>query len=140
MSINLSAFVVAALASAATWSSAADAAPLPSTSLPNHDGSNLVTQIDSRGFGAGLAGGVVGGIIGGALVAPRAYGGTYYVERPYYPPTYYYEAPPPPPPPRVYYEPAAPEDAHSYCMRRFRSYDPRTGTYLGYDGYRYPCP
>ncbi len=27
-----------------------------------------------------------------------------------------------------------------YCMRRFRSYDPRSGTYLGYDGYRHRCP
>jgi BA14K-like protein len=26
------------------------------------------------------------------------------------------------------------------CARRFRSYDPRTGTYVGYDGIRYPCP
>lgn len=27
-----------------------------------------------------------------------------------------------------------------YCMRRFRSYDPASGTYLGYDGRRHPCP
>ena len=27
-----------------------------------------------------------------------------------------------------------------YCMRRFRSYDPGSGTYLGYDGLRHPCP
>lgn len=27
-----------------------------------------------------------------------------------------------------------------YCMRRFRSYDPRSGTYLGNDGYRHRCP
>ena len=25
-------------------------------------------------------------------------------------------------------------------MRRFRSYDPRSGTYVGYDGQRHPCP
>lgn len=31
-------------------------------------------------------------------------------------------------------------DAVSYCMQRFRSYDPRSGTYLGYDGLRHPCP
>ncbi|MGR7995061.1 MULTISPECIES: BA14K family protein [unclassified Xanthobacter] len=31
-------------------------------------------------------------------------------------------------------------DAVAYCMQRYRSYDPRTGTYLGYDGYRHPCP
>lgn len=28
----------------------------------------------------------------------------------------------------------------SYCMQRFRSYDPQSGTYLGYDGQRHPCP
>jgi hypothetical protein len=28
----------------------------------------------------------------------------------------------------------------SYCARRFRSYDPATGTYLGYDGVRHACP
>lgn len=32
------------------------------------------------------------------------------------------------------------DDAVAYCMQRFRSYDPRTGTYLGYDGLRHPCP
>jgi hypothetical protein len=28
----------------------------------------------------------------------------------------------------------------AYCMRRFRSYDPASGTYLGFDGIRHPCP
>jgi hypothetical protein len=28
----------------------------------------------------------------------------------------------------------------SYCAQRFRSYDPSTGTYLGYDGIRHSCP
>jgi hypothetical protein len=27
-----------------------------------------------------------------------------------------------------------------YCMQRFKSYDPASGTYLGYDGVRHPCP
>ena len=31
-------------------------------------------------------------------------------------------------------------DAVAYCMQRFRSYDPASGTYLGYDGRRHPCP
>jgi hypothetical protein len=38
---------------------------------------------------------------------------------------------------------AAPEysggDAQS-CAMRYRSYDPASGTYLGYDGIRHPCP
>jgi hypothetical protein len=28
----------------------------------------------------------------------------------------------------------------AYCMQRYRSYDPASGTYLGYDGLRHPCP
>jgi hypothetical protein len=31
-------------------------------------------------------------------------------------------------------------DAVAYCMRTYRSYDPQSGTYLGYDGQRHPCP
>jgi hypothetical protein len=28
----------------------------------------------------------------------------------------------------------------AYCASRFKSYNPATGTYLGYDGLRHPCP
>jgi BA14K-like protein len=44
-------------------------------------------------------------------------------------------AAPPPPPPRYY-------DGRSveWCLHHYRSYDPNSGTYLGYDGYRHPCP
>ncbi len=31
-------------------------------------------------------------------------------------------------------------DAVAYCSQRFRSYDPASGTYLGYDGNRHACP
>ena len=31
-------------------------------------------------------------------------------------------------------------DAVSYCMQRYRSYDPKSMTYLGHDGIRRPCP
>jgi hypothetical protein len=31
-------------------------------------------------------------------------------------------------------------DATTYCSQRFKSYDPSSGTYLGYDGVRHPCP
>jgi hypothetical protein len=31
-------------------------------------------------------------------------------------------------------------DAVAYCSRRFRSYDPISGTYLSLDGVRRPCP
>jgi hypothetical protein len=40
----------------------------------------------------------------------------------------------------VVVEPRVGGDAVAYCMQRFQSYDPRTGTYLGYDGERHPCP
>jgi hypothetical protein len=31
-------------------------------------------------------------------------------------------------------------DGVQYCINRFRSYDVRSGTYLGYDGRRHACP
>jgi hypothetical protein len=78
------------------------------------------------GWGPAIAGGIIGGaIVGGALAAP--YGPGYYGPG-------YYGAPPP-----VAYGPP-PGDAVAYCMQRFRSYDPGSGTYLGYDGARHPCP
>ena len=71
------------------------------------------------GGGAGVAAGILGGMmLGGMLAGPRYYD---YAPGPYYGPGYY-------------------GDAVGYCMRRFKSYDPNSGTYLGYDGYRHPCP
>lgn len=32
------------------------------------------------------------------------------------------------------------QNAVDYCMRRYRSYDPGSGTYVGFDGRRHPCP
>ncbi len=34
----------------------------------------------------------------------------------------------------------AQQDAIAYCMQRYRSYNPRTGTFTGYDGLQHPCP
>jgi hypothetical protein len=31
-------------------------------------------------------------------------------------------------------------DPTSYCASKFRSYNPSSGTYLGNDGLRHPCP
>jgi BA14K-like protein len=28
----------------------------------------------------------------------------------------------------------------AWCERHYRSYDPASGTYLGYDGFRHACP
>ena len=73
------------------------------------------------GVGAGLLGGA---IIGGMLAAPYYYGNGAYA----------YE------PRRYVYGPGYGGNAVAYCMQRFRSYDRRSGTYLGYDGYRHSCP
>ena len=35
---------------------------------------------------------------------------------------------------------AAAQQNVAYCARRYRSYDPASGTYLNNDGNRYPCP
>jgi hypothetical protein len=72
------------------------------------------------GGGAALGGFAAGAILGGALAAQQPY---YYGPRAYYGPSPVYE-----------------DDAVGYCASRFRSYDPRSGTYLGNDGYRHPCP
>ncbi len=86
-----------------------------------------------RGRGWGWGGVAAGAIIGGALASQYYYPRYYYPYAPgYYPPAYY----PPPPPPGAYVE----DDGIAYCMQRFKSYDPRSGTYLGYDGARHPCP
>ncbi len=78
------------------------------------------------GVGAGLA---AGALIGGAIAAnsyPYGYG---------YAPGYYAPAP------GYVVQPGyAGGDAVAYCMQRYRSYDPASGTYLNYDGNRYPCP
>lgn len=34
----------------------------------------------------------------------------------------------------------APSSAIALCQTRFRSFDPATGTYMGFDGIRHPCP
>jgi hypothetical protein len=78
--------------------------------------------------GGGFVPGIIGGaIIGGALAAP-------YYSRPYgyYDYGYYDDEP------VVAVVPGGGDV--SYCIRRFRSYDPRSGTYLGNDGLRHPCP
>jgi hypothetical protein len=74
------------------------------------------------GFWPGLA---IGAGIGSAY---GYYGSNYYYDDPYY----YDET----------VVAAAPvgDDAVAYCMRRYKSYDPASGTYLGYDGQRHPCP
>lgn len=70
------------------------------------------------GGGAAIAGFAAGAILGGVLASQQPY---YY--GPTYGPAYAYEG-----------------RSVGYCEQRFKSYDPESGTYLGYDGYRHPCP
>ena len=124
--------------------SSSHAAPLAGQSVvaaqANTDNS-LVTEVQWRrrgyyrgggaaGLGIGLA---AGALIGGAIAAGSS---PYYYGPGYYGPGYY-AAPP------AYYARPAPvygDDDVAYCMQRYRSYDPASGTYLNYDGNRYPCP
>jgi BA14K-like protein len=89
------------------------------------------TDVESVRWRGGWGWGLGAGIIGGAIIGSAIAGGPYYYgPGPYYGPEPYY-APP------AYYGGG---DAVAYCARRFRSYDPGTGTYLGNDGARHPCP
>lgn len=67
-----------------------------------------------RGVGAGavIGGLAAGALIGGAIASQAAPAPAY----------------------------GAGGDAVAYCQQRFRSYDPSSGTYLGNDGQRHPCP
>jgi BA14K-like protein len=88
------------------------------------------------GGGGFIPGAVAGAVIGGAIASGGYYGG---YGGPAYAPGYYDDggyddgavavAPAP-----------AGDDSVGYCMQRYRSYDPNSGTYLGNDGYRHPCP
>jgi hypothetical protein len=72
------------------------------------------------GIAAGVAGLAAGALIGGAIAS---------AQQPVY------AAPPPP------YAVAQGGDADwiAYCSQRYRSFDPASGTYLGYDGQRHMC-
>ena len=91
-----------------------------------------------RGGGGFFPGAIAGAVIGGAIAANS---NAYYGGGGYYGPGYgYYDQP-------DYYDQGpvvavSPDDGDSvgYCSQRFRSYDPASGTYLGYDGLRHPCP
>jgi len=60
--------------------------------------------------GVGVGVGVAAGIIGGAIAADAAR------------------------------RDAAEDDAVAYCMQRFRTYNPNTGTYIAKGGVERPCP
>jgi hypothetical protein len=86
-----------------------------------------------RGRSAVIRGAVAGAVVGGAIASP-VYGGPAYYGPGYAPSSDYYDdstaAGPPP----------GDNDAVGHCMQTRRSYDPDSGTYLGDDGQRLPCP
>jgi hypothetical protein len=65
---------------------------------------------------AGFVGLAAGALIGSALARPQQPRGFVVVE-----PSYGYS------------------DWIAYCSQRYRSFDPRTGLYFGYDGYYHEC-
>jgi BA14K-like protein len=75
-----------------------------------------------RGYNNG--GAILGGLAAGAIL-----GGALAAQRPYYDDGYA---------PGYYADGGGDQDA--YCFSRFKSYDPASGTYLGYDGMRHACP
>ncbi|HEY0120391.1 MAG TPA: BA14K family protein [Rhizobium sp.] len=104
------------------------------------------------GWALGAAGLATGLIVGSAIASQPRYvePGPVYVDPDYDapPPPYYYRAPPR----RVYVERDvsyyAPPTAGlrpwssqwmRYCYDRYRSFDGRSGTYVGYDGMRHFC-
>jgi len=88
------------------------------------------------GGGGFIPGAVAGAIVGGAIASQGYYGGPgYYAPGPaYYDDSYAEDG-------AVAVAPApGGDDSVAYCMQTYRSYNPRTGTYLGNDGFRHPCP
>ena len=77
------------------------------------------------GFGLGAFGLATGLLLGSQL---GYYGGGYYGNG-YYGGGYYGNG----------YYGGGYDDYDLACARRYRSYDPHSKTFLGYDGYRHPC-
>jgi hypothetical protein len=136
-SLGASALAFAAFVAPSTASAAPAAAGLSSLVAPD---AQLVQQVQwrgrggyygrryyggpryygyRRGNGAAVAAGVIGGLALGAAIAGAA------------------SAPPP-----VAYAPApvyGGGDWIAYCSSKYRSFNPATGLYLGYDGQYHPC-
>jgi hypothetical protein len=77
---------------------------------------------DWHGHGGDHGGGILPGIIGGALLWNL-----------FNPPQ-----PQMPPPEAWAVRPGTPE-WNAYCLNKYRSFNPATGTYTGFDGRQYPC-
>ena len=105
----------------------ASTAPVPSsTALVKSAVASDVSEVRWRGRrrGGGVAAGLAAGMLLGGIIAASPY---------------YYDGPP------GYYGPVfgpryyGPSSWEAYCFSRYRSFDPFSGTYLGYDGRRHYC-
>jgi hypothetical protein len=73
---------------------------------------------------------------GGVFIPGSVVGAVGFYDDGYYSDDYYEDAP-------VAVVPApvqGGDDSVGYCLQTYRSYDPRSGTYVGFDGLRHPCP
>lgn len=126
-----------AIAAGAAFLPAVPASALPlgpaagATEAARLDASLPLIDVHHRRSSSRVAAGIVGGLIIGGIIASQ---------RPYYYDYGYYPYPPYPYHPYPVYRGYPMDAAIAYCMRRFRSYDPYSMTYLGYDGRRHPCP
>ncbi|HWV41999.1 BA14K family protein [Pseudorhodoplanes sp.] len=130
VSAGLSALALAAFLAPSAASAAPAATGLSALGAPDRQ---LVQDVRWRGrpyygyhrhYGrdAAIAGGIIGGLALGAAIAGAA------------------SAPPPPPgyAPAPGYAPPPP-DWIAYCASKYKSFNPATGLYLGYDGQYHPC-
>jgi hypothetical protein len=158
MNLPTKALAIALLAAIPGFAASAGAAPFVAPGSLQDAGGAVVETVAWRGggFGRGWGGGWHGGhgwwgpaaglaagaIIGGAVAASQPwYGYDYGYD---YGPGYAYDYSP------GYsgygYAPgysgygSVPGNAAAYCAQRYRSYDPASGTFLGFDGLRHPCP
>jgi hypothetical protein len=142
--MNTTSRMVAVTLMAATvpWFAAAPAVAAPIAPVPGlHDAASAPVEAvrwrggggwrGGRGFGVG-AGFVAGALIGGAIAGsrPYGYGGYGYGYAPGYYDSGYDD----------YVAVAPGGGGDGYCRQRYRSYDPASGTFLGFDGLRHPCP
>jgi hypothetical protein len=122
-------------APAARFNGGAPAARMSGGGAARYSGGGNYYRRGGNGF---VPGAVAGALVGGAI-ASQSYG---YYGGPTYAPGYYDD--------QSQYDDQGPvavvpdsgggDDAVAYCMQTYRSYDPRSGTYLGNDGFRHPCP
>ena len=102
-----------------------------------HRGYYAGGQNQGYGIGAGVAAVATGALIGGAIASQNQ---GYYPQGDYPAETYPVYSDP-----GYGYDYAAPAvynngGSVAYCEQTYRSYDTASGTYLGYDGFRHPCP